>query len=73
MCFYLMIKRIPCPSFRYNKLAVDGEEFVEEINRFTPLQSSPIQEMPILNVAMGTSHSAVVTGKNTFLFHFVCS
>ncbi|XP_059151574.1 serine/threonine-protein kinase Nek8-like isoform X2 [Physella acuta] len=55
-------------SNRYNKLALDRisldgavENLVEETTSFTPVSSAPITNLPIKLVALGTSHSAVVT------------
>ena len=56
--------------FRYNKLALDSintdgqmERVIEETLFFAPVQSAPINLLPIKMVAQGTSHSAIVTGR----------
>jgi len=57
-------------SNRYNKLALDSintdgqmERVIEETLFFAPVQSAPINLLPIKMVAQGTSHSAIVTEK----------
>ncbi|CAL1542439.1 unnamed protein product, partial [Lymnaea stagnalis] len=55
-------------SNRYNKLALDQitsdevvESLMEESTSFIPVSSSPISNIQVKMVALGTSHSAIVT------------
>ena len=54
---------------RYNKLALDTATTIDEVSLFTPVQSPPLQDVPIRCVAMGTSHSALVTGGISMKFY----
>lgn len=47
---------------RYNKLALDENEHVEEVDIFIPVRSPPLNSIAIKSVAMGTSHAAAITG-----------
>ena len=50
--------------FRSNKLGLDlvGGEPVEEMSTLTMVRSLPLPNMQVKDVAMGTSHSAILTG-----------
>ncbi|KAH9518439.1 Serine/threonine-protein kinase Nek8, partial [Bulinus truncatus] len=60
-------QRLLCSgSNRCNKLALDktedtSESIIEEATSFTPILSTPIANLPIKMVALGTSHSAIIT------------
>ncbi|XP_014773599.1 serine/threonine-protein kinase Nek8 isoform X1 [Octopus bimaculoides] len=55
-------KLLSCGNNRYNKLGLDTEEEnVDVIFKFTVVSRSPLGEKEIKNVALGTSHTAVVT------------
>ncbi|KAK7468188.1 hypothetical protein BaRGS_00036601 [Batillaria attramentaria] len=57
-----------CGSNRYNKLGLDEinkdgalERLVEEAHIFTPIASTPVNTLQVQGVAVGTSHTALVT------------
>lgn len=56
-------------NFRYNKLALDiittdgtCMKLIDEIHTFVQAASHPIGNLLVKGVAMGTSHTAAVTG-----------
>ncbi|XP_013395622.1 serine/threonine-protein kinase Nek8-like, partial [Lingula anatina] len=62
-------KLLCCGNNRYNKLALDTAgsggslRHIEEVHTFTPVSTPPLVNTPIKHVAMGTSHTIVITGK----------
>ena len=50
-------------STRYNKLALDGNSPVEEVDVIMPVRSDPLINLPVQTVAMGTSHAVAITGQ----------
>ncbi|MBN3325201.1 NEK8 kinase, partial [Atractosteus spatula] len=63
---------LACGSNRFNKLGldkIDGAEEpspagqVEEVHVFTPVQSAPFNAEKIVQVSIGTAHSAAITDK----------
>ncbi|XP_013380324.1 serine/threonine-protein kinase Nek8 isoform X2 [Lingula anatina] len=60
-------KLLCCGNNRYNKLALDTAgsggslRHIEEVHTFTPVSTPPLVNTPIKQVAMGTSHTIVIT------------
>ena len=51
-----------------DEISVDGvlERLVEEVHVFAPITSAPISTVQAQGVAVGISHTALLTGKNTY-------
>lgn len=54
---------------RYNKLGLDSISLsgktlnkIDEMRTYAPVASSPISQLSIKSVAIGTAHAAIVTG-----------
>ena len=58
----ILVYKLLFETHRYNKLALDGDTTVEEVNLFIPVRSDPPSNTPIQAVAMGTSHAVAITG-----------
>jgi hypothetical protein len=45
---------------------VDGslQRLVEEVHVFAPITSAPVHQLQVQKVAVGTSHTALLTGEN---------
>ncbi|XP_033636958.1 serine/threonine-protein kinase Nek8-like [Asterias rubens] len=61
-------KVLACGSNRYNKLGLDSISLsgktlnkVDEMRTYAPVASSPINQLSIKSVAIGTAHAAIVT------------
>ena len=58
-------KLLACGSNRCNKLALDCKgQTIDESNKFLPIAAECLASEAIHSVAMGTSHTAVITSKN---------
>ncbi|XP_038075513.1 serine/threonine-protein kinase Nek8-like [Patiria miniata] len=64
-------KVLACGSNRYNKLGLDDvgpnkktNGKVDEMHTYSPVVSSPIHQLSIHSVAIGTAHAALVTDDN---------
>lgn len=76
-CWHLpQVFYLPHSYFRYNKLGLDhrhGREAeltptqVQDSPSFLSASTYPLTEIPVINVGLGTSHSAVLSGTNYLL------
>lgn len=49
-------------SCRFNKLALNDDTVIDEVDHLVPVQVQPLANLCIKDVAFGVSHSAFLTG-----------
>ena len=61
---FISLKNISIVFYdRYNKLALDCVDHVDEVLSFQGVQTAPLHAITFSNVSMGTSHSATITSE----------